>query len=320
MVGRPEGGVSTQMRGTLRGRAERPGWNKVLRSDPEMRCSIFCLLVISFFLCVPAAHAAGPDCVACHEDLTKGKVVHPAVQMGCTSCHTAVDAADVPHKMRSKVPKGLSAEQMRLKKKVVHAAVQMGCTGCHNPHSSKNAKLLRSELPDLCFTCHEKKKFSGKTVHAPVGIGLCTSCHSPHQSDNEKLLVSVPPDLCYTCHDKSAFTKKIVHPPVAAGLCLSCHAPHASEEMALLRKDPPFVCLDCHAVIRKAPHAVSGFQSAGHPLGIAKKGKKYIEDPARPGKRFYCGSCHDPHSADSANLFRYGAKSSMDLCNACHKM
>jgi predicted CXXCH cytochrome family protein len=90
--------------------------------------------------------------------------------------------------------------------------------------------------------------------------------------------------------------------------------------VALLLKDPPFVCLDCHSAVRKVPHAVAGFQSAGHPLGIAKKNKKYLDDPARPGRRFYCGSCHDPHSSGSAGLFRYDAKTPMDLCSACHKM
>jgi predicted CXXCH cytochrome family protein len=296
---------------------------------PYMVTLLFAGFLSALLLRVPAADAE-VDCLMCHEALAKEKVVHPALKIGCTACHTAVDASDVPHKMKNKIPKGLSAEQPELcfgchddkrpKKKVVHAAVSMGCTGCHNPHSSKNPKLLVSELPDLCFNCHDKQKFSGKFVHAPVGMGMCTSCHSPHQSDNEKLLVSTPPDLCYGCHDKAAFTKKNVHAPVASGMCLTCHSPHAAEEMALLRKDPPFVCLDCHADVRKAPHAVSGFRAAGHPLGIAKKNKKYLEDPIRPGKRFYCGSCHNPHSSDSMKLFRYKADSTFALCTYCHKM
>jgi len=274
------------------------------------------------------ARAAEPDCVGCHEALTKEKVVHPALQMGCTTCHSAVDASDVPHKIKNKIAKGLSAEQpelcfgchdnMRPRKKVVHAAVSMGCTGCHNPHSSKNAKLLKADLPDLCYGCHDKQKFTGKSVHAPVGIGMCTSCHSPHQSDNPRLLTAEAPGLCFTCHDKSAFSKKVVHAPVAGGMCLSCHSPHAAEEFALLKKDAANLCLECHPNVRKRVHALSGFSSLGHPVGLPKRGKT-AQDPARPGKRFYCGSCHDPHSSGSGLLFRYDAASSMELCIHCHK-
>lgn len=295
-----------------------------------VRCLFAAAALFGFCLTSNDVSAGDADCLACHKSLAEAKVVHPAVQMGCTACHTAVDASDVPHKMKNNIPKGLSAAQpelcfgchddKRLKKKVIHPAVQMGCTVCHNPHSSKNAKLLKAELPDLCFNCHDKKKFVDKFVHAPVGIGMCTSCHSPHQSDREKLLVSAPPELCHTCHDKAAFTKKNVHPPVAAGMCLSCHAPHVAPETALLMKEPVQVCLTCHADVRKREHAIAGLSGEGHPIGLSLKKKKDIGDPARPGKKFYCGSCHDPHSSDSIHLFRYPASSPMELCSHCHKM
>ncbi|MBI5640948.1 MAG: cytochrome c3 family protein [Nitrospirae bacterium] len=340
---------------------------------------LFSALLFLFVLLalVPPAFSQEIDCLMCHEQLAKEKVVHEAVQMGCPTCHTGIDAKDVPHKKTNKLVKGLSAEQpdlcfgchdkSKFQKKNVHAAIGMGCTGCHNPHSSKNPKLLVAELPDLCFNCHDKKgymgkkavhppvlggmctschnphssdmakllfseppdlcytchdreKFNNRMIHAPVGIGMCNNCHTPHQSDNEKLLVSQAPDLCYNCHDKAAFSKKNVHVPVSGGLCLSCHRPHASGEISLLSKDPINLCFECHASVRKAPHAIVGFSAAGHPLGMFKKGKKALDDPARPGKRFYCGSCHNPHSSDSPSLFRYETKSSMGLCTYCHKM
>ena len=331
------------------------------------------------FLCVLFSYAGAEDvdCRVCHEQLFKEKVVHAALQMGCQTCHTAIDAKDIPHKKTNNIGKGLSAEQpdlcfgchdkSKFQKKTVHAAVSMGCTGCHNPHSSKNAKLLVSELPDLCFNCHDKKsfmgkktihppvmggmctgchnphasdapklllseppalcynchdktKFTGKQVHAPIGAGMCTSCHAPHQSDNEKLLISQTPELCYKCHDKAGFSKKNVHVPVAGGMCLGCHRPHAAAEPFLVKSDPVNLCLECHPRVGKIPHAVAGFSAGGHPLGYKQKKKKAIEDPARPGKRFYCGSCHDPHSSDSPRLFRFGAKSGMELCVNCHKI
>jgi predicted CXXCH cytochrome family protein len=251
---------------------------------PVLFCSI---LFCSLLLPAPLLSAEKP-CLACHEKLTKGAVVHAALPMGCETCHSAIDARTVPHKKKTGVTKGLSAEQ-----------------------------------PALCYGCHDQAQFTKKTVHAALGMG-CTACHNPHSSNNAKLLLGTVPDLCFTCHDKASFTRKNVHAPVAGGMCLACHAPHSSEHMALLLKKPYELCLDCHGDVIKKPHAVSGFSSGRHPLGeprLTKTGEeKARKDPARPGKPFYCGSCHDPHSSDSPTLFRFNAKSSMGLCVNCHKM
>ena len=275
-------------------------------------CTVFCSL----------ASAAEIDCLKCHGKLTKEKVQHAAVAMGCPTCHSGINASTTPHKKSGKIANGLSSDQPDLcygchdkalfSKKTVHAAVGMGCTGCHNPHSSKNAKLLISDQPDLCYGCHDKALFSKKNVHAAVGMG-CTGCHDPHSTDNPKLLKSNPPELCYTCHDKSEFGKKNIHSPVAGGMCLACHTPHSSDNMAILVKEPLQVCLDCHGDIESKPHAIKS-RSTGHPIG--KKDKK---DPKRPDKKFYCGSCHNPHSSDSMKLFRYPAKTNMGICINCHK-
>ena len=255
---------------------------------------LFCLLIQ-----VNAASAQEIDCLKCHAKMKKEKVVHAAIDMGCPSCHAGIDASKVPHKKTSAFDRGLSAAQ-----------------------------------PDLCYGCHDKALFSKKTVHAAVGMG-CTGCHNPHSSKNAKLLVAEAPDLCLTCHDKAAFNRKNVHAPVAGGMCLGCHSPHSTDDIALLLKKPAATCLECHPDVSKKPHAVAGLSSNRHPLGIPKPERKRskqtpeqaplkqpdeVKDPARPGKTFYCGSCHDPHSSDSPWLFRYKAKSSMELCVNCHKM
>src|ERR1700690_238424 len=47
---------------------------------------------------VPLDPKADPStCVACHEDKTKGKAVHSAIAMGCTSCHEVRTVKDIPH-------------------------------------------------------------------------------------------------------------------------------------------------------------------------------------------------------------------------------
>ena len=240
-------------------------------------------------LFAPRASWSGEiDCLTCHAQLKKQKVVHSALDMGCQSCHTGIDASRVPHKKTGTIPRGLSAEQ-----------------------------------PDLCYGCHDKAAFTRKNVHAAVGMG-CTECHNPHSSRNPKLLLSEPPELCFSCHDQSAFSKQVVHPPVAAGMCLTCHSPHSSEEVALLVKKPYDLCLDCHNEVTTKPHAVAGFGSGRHPLGEPKKKKKNgedkeLKDPSRPDRSFYCGSCHEPHSSAGGRLFRFNAKAAMSLCSNCHK-
>jgi len=191
---------------------------------------VFFIFMFLFFsiLCSPA-FSEDINCLMCHEAILQKKFQHAAAQMGCATCHTAIDARDIPHKKTNNLPRGLS-----------------------------------SELPDLC----------------------------------------------YNCHDKAEFSKKNVHMPVAGGMCGSCHNPHASNEFALLNKPLNGVCYDCHADVRRKPHA-----DVGHSLGD----KKPVDDPARPGKRFYCGSCHNPHSSDSIRLFRYPARSAAKLCTHCHK-
>lgn len=172
------------------------------------------------------------NCLECHGELEKGKSVHAAIAMGCESCHTAIDATDVPHIKKNKIAKGLSAlppdlcfgchDKSMFGKKVVHAAVGMGCTGCHNPHASNAASLLLSPVEKLCVTCHEKQS-SGKHVMAGFSLGdrhpmksatdpakpsrelSCVSCHNPHSSSQQKLFVnetSSPSNLCLLCHKK----------------------------------------------------------------------------------------------------------------------
>jgi len=229
------------------------------------------------------AGAQDADCLHCHGDLAKEKVVHAALQMGCKTCHTGIDASKYPHKLTGKIAKGLSApeaelctgchEKEKFKKKVTHAAVTMGCTGCHVPHSSANAKLLTARLPTVCQTCHDKKDFAGKSTHAPVEGGMCGACHDPH----------------------------------------------ASEHAALLTKPTAALCLECHDEVKKRPHVVAGFSRSGHPVGDEKR-PAMVEDPLRKGKAFSCTSCHEPHRSDTPRLTRLDPKSPTGFCQKCHPM
>lgn len=222
-----------------------------------------------------APEASGMDCLMCHKALSEGKVVHAAVMMGCATCHTGVDASQFPHVFKT-TKKGLSS----------------------NP-------------PDICFGCHDKGKFTGTTVHAPVSMGMCTSCHNPHKSEAPKLLSSAMPGVCYNCHGEKEFTKKTVHAPVMGGMCMECHTPHVNKNEKLLVKKGVFLCRKCHPTVGKTPHMITGFKAGGHPV-------RGNNDPARKGQPFDCVSCHQPHSSDWGKLFRYKGRGPFDLCTNCH--
>jgi len=145
--------------------------------------------------------AEEPNCAACHETLTTGKRVHAAVTMGCASCHSAGDAAEVPHKITNRNTKGLSARMRDLcygchdkkpfMKNTVHGALLLSCTSCHDPHASDHANLLKDDIPRLCLNCHEERLAAQKgKSHVLTGNEACSACHNPHATDTPKLYES----------------------------------------------------------------------------------------------------------------------------------
>lgn len=173
-----------------------------------------------------------------------------------------------------------------------------------------------------CLGCHASLT-QKPVVHAAVRVG-CTICHAdidasatPHRSKGRfaKGLAAETQALCVKCHETKLFEGKVVHGPVATGMCLGCHNAHSSDHQGLLNKAPAALCLDCHPEIRKGPHVIAGFSRSGHPLGNEKK---EVGDPLRPGKKFYCASCHEPHRSDRPRLSRFDK--GMVSCQKCHKM
>ncbi len=203
----------------------------------------------------PAFSKQFPDCLLCHKRKTDAKVVHPIIK-------------------------------------------ESGCVACHTrPHEmeAKPQKFLFATGVDLCFTCHDRKKFTRKIQHPPVAQGMCLSCHYVHKSDNPNLLITATPGLCFNCHDKEKFEKKSTHPPVAGGMCTSCHNPHSSNIEKLLVSKPPDLCFICHE----------------KDLYISDTKKKH-HAPVLKGK---CLSCHNPHASAAEKLL---LKSVPGICFTCH--
>ena len=75
-------------------------------------------------------------CAECHEDKTKGKFVHSAIPMGCTSCHEVRVSKDVTRiKLTTTTPQAL-------------------CLTCHADHNAAESEGQgpssgRSRLPEM---------------------------------------------------------------------------------------------------------------------------------------------------------------------------
>jgi predicted CXXCH cytochrome family protein len=188
-------------------------------------------------------------------------------------------------------------QKLKPTEKHVHAALALGCQTCHKQvegkkhPGEKNAIILTQDMPGLCYSCHEKSKFKGKSNHKPVDSGTCMGCHNAHQSPYPKILKKDIPGICYTCHDEKKFKGKSGHTLV--GMCTGCHAPHSSNTEKLLISGQPDLCYNCH---NKAEFA-----------------KKYVHGIISVGG---CTACHSAHISNFPKLLPSDVQT---LCISCHR-
>jgi predicted CXXCH cytochrome family protein len=242
----------------------------------EMRLLRTALLFV-LLLSGVTAHAQEPACLECHRDFKDAKVVHPALTMGCSSCHAGLHAGEKPApKLTVAVPDLCFGchDKAAFEKKAPHAPVAGGmCVSCHNPHASAVPKLLRAPVPDLCFSCHDRNAMAKKTVHASAAGGQCLVCHNPHGSDSAFVLTQLVEGHCESCHEEQASGRHVMirvspgdmHPvkgkadPLRPGKelsCVSCHNPHVAgpgSQVAEKAKRPEAVCRQCHRKIKIGP-------------------------------------------------------------------
>ena len=249
-------------------------------------------------------------CLDCH-DAPDAEHAHPAIEMGCLSCHDphgGKDAANLKaasvaeqcadcHDVSTEGPKGGS----------IHGPVKAGdCVKCHDPHASKHSPLLRQPREKLCVECHTLDKLTAKenpmgSLHGPVRAGACLSCHFPHQGPSPKLLRQDDDGLCLGCHGpkadpKVASKKRIkndgdfVHPALDAAGCRDCHLPHGSRQEHLLKAKQTELCYECHDAHEEP--VVHGAVTLGR-----------------------CSTCHEPHAGEREYLLRAEGSA---LCFTCH--
>ncbi len=117
---------------------------KAVRSILVMALTLSSTFVMAAIHPVPLdKNTDSAKCIECHEDKAKGKFVHSAIAMGCTSCHEIRVNKDVT------------------RVKLITASPSAVCLTCH---TDKNAADLKG------------------TVHPPA-VRDCIKCHNPHQSD-----------------------------------------------------------------------------------------------------------------------------------------
>jgi len=164
---------------------------------------------------------------------------------------------------------------------------------------------LKTEVEELCFSCHEhdkdRKMLDEAWVHGPTATGECFMCHDWHQSDVKDLLIKSPPGLCYDCHEDTEEIFEVaenVHSPVEDGDCTACHSPHGTAQEFFLRKPIPKLCFttDCH-----------------DDLGEEIEEARVDHEAVRKDRK--CLNCHDPHVSPYETLL---AKPPLDLCLGCH--
>ena len=118
---------------------------------------------------------------------------------------------------------------------------QKECSTCHGERKQTtwiSAQIqLVTEVPELCYGCHEEFASLKGRVHGPVANGICLFCHDPHKTRNEHLLRRPVPQLCYACHNVEVIAAMGQHCTEPYSKCNDCHDGHASLERYLLKED-----------------------------------------------------------------------------------
>lgn len=282
-------------------------------------------------------------CIQCHEDKSKGKSVHSAIAMGCTSCHEIRVNRDTTRvKLIATTPAALcitchaDKKASDLKGKV-HSPAVRDCVKCHDPHTSDNKNQLLKPLSgdskdnNLCLGCHNIGLNVPKdgSRHAALDMG-CDTCHVTHKTGErgkaefDYHLTKSSPALCIDCHDPkdAGLIKAHQGQPFGAGDCLNCHDPHQSSAKKLMGRfaHVPFAggqCDSCHQPAKDGKVVLTAATPKEVCVTCHSDKAETIEKSKvqHPGAAGDCTDCHNPHASKMAGLPK---SNGVDICLSCH--
>ena len=305
--------------------------------------------ILGASFCAAATHPVPLDkntdsakCIECHEDKAKGKAVHSAIAMGCTSCHEVRVTKDVTRvKLITATPYALCLTCHADKnaadlKGTVHPPAVRDCLKCHDPHTSANKfQLLKPTSggagENICLTCHTQGLNVPATGsrHAALDMG-CETCHVTHKvGEKGKIefdyhLTKATPALCIDCHDPkdAGLIKAHQGQPFGTANCVQCHDPHQSSQAKLMQKftHPPFEsksCDTCHAPAKDGKVVLTQSDSKAicvtcHSEQAEKIEKAKVQHPVAQGE---CIACHNPHAGTTPGFLQ---PDPVSACLACH--
>jgi predicted CXXCH cytochrome family protein len=282
-------------------------------------------------------------CAECHENQTKGKSVHSAIAMGCTSCHEIRVSKDITRvKLITNTPVALcitchadkKAEDIKGR---VHPPAARDCVKCHDPHQSDNKNQLlktasgNSNDTNLCLGCHKVGVDVPKdgSRHAALDMG-CDTCHVTHktgergQREFDFHLTKDAPALCIDCHDPKDATIIKAHQgqPIDKADCLTCHDPHQSTDRHLMAKftHMPFEgrqCDSCHQPAKDGKVVLTAATAKEVCVTCHADKAEQIEKASvqHPGAAGDCTDCHNPHAGTSPGFQKPDA---VNVCLGCH--
>lgn len=232
------------------------------KSKPCIVISVLSVLLFVIVLSVvvqaaehPVPLAKNPDpatCVECHADKNKGKYVHSAIAMGCTTCHSVTSAKGATLiSLVSPASDLCFTCHEKSSDKVLHRPYAEGeCVACHSPHASNYPNQLLTDSQDLCLGCHARTRLKvnrrKQQVTTPWGVTLTFTQMQGWQylNLNKTLTANHPVEGHPVTGPNTALGKG--SPEIN---CLSCHEPHHSKNPNLMPpnvKNQTALCETCH--------------------------------------------------------------------------